>query len=141
MLILFPNVSSQASVPAKHHKPFHQAVSRKTSHFCSQQNILSIICFSKISSPKIASRKTLHDETESPTKPEIPTLCALAHMRMCVPVDARRGCELSEGGIVLSSTDMGAQNRILVLFENKCSQSLNHLSSPSLCLSCFFKKV
>jgi len=59
--------------------------SRKTSHApfpgCFQKNTMCLfsakhlqcVCFSKIPSHKIISRKTSHDTTESPKKPEIST--------------------------------------------------------------------
>ena len=64
----FQTSSALKSTPAKHHKPFHQTASRKTPQVCSQQSILSRICFTNTS-----SRKRSHDTTESPMKPEIPT--------------------------------------------------------------------
>lgn len=60
--------------------------SRKTSRVCSQENILSWVCFGKTSSHKTVSRKTSHDTTESQTKPEIPTsdhYCTCQPHRMC----------------------------------------------------------
>jgi hypothetical protein len=64
--------------------PFFQEASRKTPHVCSQQNILSLVFFSKTSSQvpasakqtsshKKVSRKIPYDTTESPKKPEIST--------------------------------------------------------------------
>jgi len=65
-------VFSQASAPAKHCMPLFQAASRKPPHICSQQNILSNVCFSRLSRQK-SFQKNIHDTTESPTKPEFPT--------------------------------------------------------------------
>jgi len=57
--------------------PFSRKLPEKY-HVCSQQNILSHVCFSKTSSHKTAFRKLSHDTLESPTKPEIPTSPALS---------------------------------------------------------------
>jgi hypothetical protein len=60
------------SSPAKPFKPLFQEAFRKTSHVCSQQNILPCICLSKISSHKTVSRiKRSFDTIEPSKKPEI----------------------------------------------------------------------
>lgn len=56
---------------AKHYTPFSQVASSKTPHVYSQQNVLSRVYFSKRSSHMTGSRKTSHDTTESPKKPEL----------------------------------------------------------------------
>ena len=65
--------ASHVSAPAKRHMPFHKTASGKAPCVCSQQSILSGICFSKTYCHKMASRKTSHDTTQSPQKPEIST--------------------------------------------------------------------
>jgi hypothetical protein len=64
------HMSSHASALTKHHTSLFHSASRKTLRVCSQQNIFPCICFSKTSSHKMVSRKTSHDTTESPKKPE-----------------------------------------------------------------------
>jgi hypothetical protein len=60
-----PHMASQTLAPEKHHMPFHQTASRKIPHVCSQQNILSYVCFIKTSYYKTTSRKkTLYDTIE-----------------------------------------------------------------------------
>jgi hypothetical protein len=52
--------------------PIFQAASRKTPHVCSQKNIFHLSISAKTSYNKV-SRKTSHDATESPKKPDIST--------------------------------------------------------------------
>ena len=64
------HVFSQASVLAKHYMPLFLATFRKTPHVYSQQNFLPCVCFSKKFSRRTVYRKTSHNTTESPKKPQ-----------------------------------------------------------------------